>query len=246
MGVVSSSGSSRGIPILMYHRVGVAGPGSKVPGHYVSPGLFARHLRTIGTLGYRVIPLGSLFHDGGEPVRKALAITFDDGYASLHQSAFPALKRHGYPATVFLVAGQIGGTNVWDSSNGDVRENLLAADQIRGALDDGIEFGSHTMSHADLSALDEGEAWKELTDSKEAIEKVTGREASTLAYPYGRFSPAARAMAARAGYRLACSTQKGVNTRETDPYALKRINVRRDTWTPVLLLKLMRGAWLDR
>ncbi len=55
---------------------------------------------------YRVIPLVRLV-DGPVPER-ALAITFDDGYRSVYEHAFPLLRARGMPATLFLVPAVVG------------------------------------------------------------------------------------------------------------------------------------------
>lgn len=57
---------------------------------------------------YRVLPLGkivSAFDDGLPLPDGAAAITFDDGYASNHDLAWPVLREFGLPATVFLTTG---------------------------------------------------------------------------------------------------------------------------------------------
>jgi peptidoglycan/xylan/chitin deacetylase (PgdA/CDA1 family) len=102
------------------------------------------------------------------------------------------------------------------------------------------------LTHADLTACTADEAWRQISESKAAVEAVTGEPATAFCYPYGRHSAQTRDMVKRAGYKTACSTLKGLNSQDTDPFALKRINVRRDTSVFILLVKLLRGALLDR
>lgn len=62
-----------------------------------------------------VLPLGDALIrlcGGGALPRGAVAITFDDGYRNNYTAAFPALKRHGLPATIFLSAGLVGTTRM--------------------------------------------------------------------------------------------------------------------------------------
>lgn len=237
--------SSR-VPILMYHRIERANPNSKVSGHYVPPGLFNRQMRTMAKLGYKTVPLSGLYATESSLSLKPFCVTFDDGYENFLTRALPSLQGLGFTATVFLVTDLIGKSNFWDSSQGDVAERLLSREQVAECQAAGTEFGSHTLDHADLTACSDADAWRQISDSKTAVEEVTGRPALTFCYPYGRFTTGTRDMVRRAGYAVACSTLKGLKTGETDPYALPRINVRRDTSVPVLLWKLLRGAYLGR
>lgn len=228
------------IPILMYHKVAPVDRRSAVPGHYVPPGLFGRQMRALRALGFSSVRLGELFE---KPLpRKPIVITFDDGYANYSTNALPVLEANGFTGTVFLVANQIGGSDVWDHANATVREPLLSESQIAEAQRRGTEFGSHTLDHADLAAVSADEAWCQITDSRRKLEQVLGQPVNTFCYPYGRKTAEVRGMVERAGYRYACSTEKGSNTTQTDRLALRRINVRSDTWTPVFLLKLLRSA----
>jgi peptidoglycan/xylan/chitin deacetylase (PgdA/CDA1 family) len=93
--------------ILMYHRV--ARPEVDPWALSVSPAHFAEQLEVLQRrrvcLPLADLVLGLMEHR--LPAR-ALAITFDDGYAdNLHEAA-PALERYQVPATVFLVTGSIG------------------------------------------------------------------------------------------------------------------------------------------
>jgi peptidoglycan/xylan/chitin deacetylase (PgdA/CDA1 family) len=168
-------------------------------------------------------------------------ITFDDGYVNFLTNALPVLRSHRFVATVFLVANQLGGTNAWDVVKGDVSEPLMNAAQIQQAREAGIEFGSHTLDHADLQAVSPEEAWRQIEGSKRKLEETLDCEVDAFCYPYGRKTPDVCEMVRRAGYRVACSTEKGLNTEDTDQFALRRINVRRDTSVPVFAMKLLRG-----
>jgi len=234
--------SSPAVPILMYHKVAPVQRASRVPGHYVPPRLFSRQMDALASRGYQTVRLSDLFRPGVPLPERPIAITFDDGYENFLTQALPVLVRHGFTATVFLVANCLGKTNRWDTEHGDVEERLMDLGQIRRAAEVGTEFGSHTLDHVDLAAVDEREAWRQINDSRKALQDALCGDVDTFCYPYGRKTPEVSRMVERAGYRLACSTEKGINTEGTDPYALKRINVRRDTYVPVLLHKLRRDA----
>ncbi len=230
------------VPILMYHRIDRLNRRSTVKGHYVSPTLFRRQMALLSVLGYSVIPLRKLATPGERLPRKPIAITFDDGYVNFATNALPVLKSRGFAATVFLVANQIGGANRWDSDAGDVEEALMSRAEILECRKAGIDFGSHTLDHADLPAASKEEAWRQIAGSKSNLEEDLGLDIDSFCYPYGRMDYDVRNMVERAGYKLACSTEKGINTEATDRFALRRINVRRDTSIPVFAMKLVRGS----
>jgi peptidoglycan/xylan/chitin deacetylase (PgdA/CDA1 family) len=89
----------------------------------------------------------------------------------------------------------------------------------------GIEFGAHTVHHPILSCLPPEEAWGEIVESKRAIEERLQVSVRHFAYPNGTaadFDDATQALVVRAGFTSAVSTIFGVNTAETDRYALRR------------------------
>jgi len=229
------------IPILMYHKVERVGRHSPVPGHYVSPGLFKNQMNVLSSMGYSSVPLSSLYRPEEKLPRKPIVITFDDGYSNFLTNALPILQTQKFVSTVFLVANQLGGTNAWDFKEGDIQERLMNLQQIQIAKMAGTEFGSHTLDHADLTAVTGDEAWRQISESKHKLEETLGVPIESFCYPYGRKSQEVSRMVERAGYRMACSTDKGLNTEETDRYALRRINIRRDTSVPVFVMKLLRG-----
>src|SRR5262249_23321631 len=81
----------------------------------ISPRLFAEHAAVIAAAGVPVLTVSELASalSAGELPPRAVAITFDDGCASVAEHAAPALAEHGLRATVFCVAGHLGGTNEW-------------------------------------------------------------------------------------------------------------------------------------
>jgi peptidoglycan/xylan/chitin deacetylase (PgdA/CDA1 family) len=69
-----------------------------------TPALFEKHLEFL-TRHYRIVPLATLV--GGHAPERAVVITFDDGFRSVHEHAFPLLKSRGLPATCYLVTNVI-------------------------------------------------------------------------------------------------------------------------------------------
>lgn len=131
--------------------------------------------------------------------RPGLVITFDDGDASVYRHAFPILKEQGVRAVVFLIAGYIGAADRWDIPLWSERSRHLSWDEIKEMKEWGIEFGSHTMSHRNLTRLAPSEVEYELTESKRIIEAVLG-PISCISYPFNRVNPEVMGRARRAGY----------------------------------------------
>lgn len=228
------------IPILLYHKVGRPPRGARVPGHYLSPGLFRRHLSYLRHRGYQCVSLQQLTRDPATLPAKPVVITFDDGYQCLHEHALPALVESGFTATVFLVANGIGRTNYWETAVGDVEELMLTLSQLVEMKAAGVEFGSHTLNHPHLTALPLGEAAKEIAHSRQALADLLGEECQSFAYPYGDWNRSVRDLVAEAGYAVACTTVRAAARAEDDPLALPRLNIRRYNLIPRFAYKLWR------
>jgi peptidoglycan/xylan/chitin deacetylase (PgdA/CDA1 family) len=212
-----------GLTIIGWHRVdGLASDG-------LSTGVddFRRHLDVLDEWGATVLPLDgavSALESGTLPDR-AVALTFDDGYASVVETAWPILRARGMPATLFAVTGHLieGQRFAWDRDQPhDDRYRLSSADELVAAARDGLDIGSHTVTHPWLPRLDHDEVKRELVDSRHALEDLLGRPISSLAYPTGGWNRAVRAIAGEAGYRMAITVDRGLNTRRTPHLSLRR------------------------
>jgi peptidoglycan/xylan/chitin deacetylase (PgdA/CDA1 family) len=232
------------IPILLYHKIGRPPRGARVPGHYVSPRLFVRHLDYLLRHGYSTISLLDVQAVSGRrpPIPRPVVITFDDGYECLYEHALPALSERGMTATVFLVTSGIGGSNVWEQAVGDVAEPMLSLSEIAEMREQGLEFGSHTLSHAHLTLLSEADAQHEISASRHALEQALGERCRTFAYPYGEWNQRVRDMVQQAGYEVACTTVRAAALPGDDPMALPRINIRRYNVVPRFAYKLWRAG----
>src|SRR5207237_239072 len=140
------------LPILVYHKIDRIPPGSRYPRQYVTPEQFATHLAFLARHGYTSIGFPDyLAYRRGERrlPRRAIILTFDDGYRSTRTIALPLLRQYGFTATIFLVAAYVGQTNLWDEA--EMQEPLLDAGDIQDMQAKGIEFGSHTATHPALA-----------------------------------------------------------------------------------------------
>ena len=170
--------------VLQYHHVDTATPASTS----TSPERFAMHLDYLADNDYDVVPLAQLVGAlrAGEPLPdRTVAITFDDGYVSIYETAWPMLKAKGWPFTVFV-----------NSEPHDQRKPLFMSwDQLRELHADGATIANHTVSHPsllrpppDLSPV-ERKGWieDEITRAQRRIEDEIGTAPMLFAYPFGEY-----------------------------------------------------------
>jgi len=228
---------ARRVPVLMYHHVGPARPGT-YPDLTVSPTAFERQIEALARAGYAGLTPGQYLRAlrGEVPLpERPVLVTFDDGYADVAEYALPVLARHGFGCVVFVVTGQWAGTNAWDEARGSAAHRLLSCDQIRGWLGPAVEFGGHSRTHASLPTLEARTLSDEVEGCRGDLELLTGSAPVAFAYPYGDFD-GDTVDAVRKTYSLAFTTIEGLNVRGTDPHLLRRTMVMAaDTGFDVLL-----------
>jgi peptidoglycan/xylan/chitin deacetylase (PgdA/CDA1 family) len=197
--------SRRRIVVLCYHAVSDDWPAQMA----VSPARFERQLRSLLDRGYR----GATFTEAvlSPPHRRTLAVTFDDGFRSVFELAFPVLDRLGLPATLFVPTGLIGsdrpmswaGLQGWLAGAHAAELVPLGWDELRRLADAGWEIGSHTRTHRRLPTLTDDELREELTASRARLEQELGAPCRSLAYPFGEADERVVAAAREAGYDAA-------------------------------------------
>jgi peptidoglycan/xylan/chitin deacetylase (PgdA/CDA1 family) len=234
------------LTILMYHKIAEPAPDVRYPGNYVSPGNFERQMDALLRWGYGSIRFDEWFdyragRNSSLPT-KPLIVTFDDGYTCFDRHAWPVLRARRMGATMFLVAGQLGGTNAWDRA--ETPERLLDATRVRELLADGVDFGSHTLSHPALARIPPARAFDELVRSRACLGELLGRNVDVLAYPFSNQNQTVRQLARQAGYRGAVRGRGRMNRRSTDLFGLRRIKVERETTVASLRRTLFRERWM--
>jgi putative peptidoglycan lipid II flippase len=191
-----------GLPwVLMYHAVE---PCEEDPLKLcVSPARFRRQMEWLDELGLRAVSMRQLREATGTgEARGMVGLTFDDGYAGFPEHVSPVLEDHGFSATVFALAGRIGGSNDWDAGP---ERALLTAGQLADLSSVGIEIGSHGMTHMRLVGRSPEELRTEIAGSRSILQEVTGTAVEGFCYPYGGFDDGARTAVREAGYEYACA-----------------------------------------
>ena len=233
--------SGYSIPILTYHHTEQAPPkGFPMRSLWVTPSSFSTQMHWLSRLGYRGLAMSELMpYLRGEKKGKVVGITLDDGYQSNVSHALPILKQHGFSATCYVVSGRLGQHNEWDAALGMAKAALMSGEEMRAWVDAGMEVGSHTCSHADLSRLSLAEARHELLQSKSDLENLLQKPVTQFCYPYGHFSPEHEALVSQAGYEAATTTHRGRACATDRMTALPRVPVVRSTYAVQFLLKVL-------
>ena len=210
----------RVVPILMYHRIDyvTASTPAVTKALTVSPEVFRHQMRWLKRHEFHTIMQRSLFNAlmcGSHLRRKPIIVTFDDGYRDVYRYASPVIERFGMHATSYLITERISGDD----------RSFLSWKQVRGFEKRGVEIGSHTVSHAALTALSDEGALSELVRSRRKLERKLDHRVTWLAYPYGDYDARIERLAKKAGYKLAVTTDWGSVQSAQRPFALKRLRI---------------------
>ena len=150
-------------------------------------------------------------------------LSFDDGYASLAENAYPVLADLGFTATTFLITDYMGQENRWDVQYTRERLRHLSWDTAEHWQGRGFSFASHTATHARLTWLEDARVREEMSRSRGMLTERLGSEGGTaVAYPFGATNDRIRRMAREAGYTLGFG---GVRGDAQDPLNLPRVPV---------------------
>jgi peptidoglycan/xylan/chitin deacetylase (PgdA/CDA1 family) len=186
-----------------------------------SPLLFRQAMERLHKSGYRTLGLEEVigYLRRQEPFPdSAFVITFDDGYQSVYQEAFPVLQEFGFTATIFITVGEESS----DRLPGMEGRTMLSWQEVEEMHRLGITIGSHTLTHPDLTSVSLNRIETELQRSKRMIEDRLSVPVTCFAYPYGYYDRPGREIVRR-HYDCACSSQLGRVKMSSDLYALERV-----------------------
>lgn len=208
------------ITILCYHRFG-----TRASNLTVTPAAFEAQMAYLAKNGYTVLPLARLpaLLEGREPIpRKAVVITIDDGYRSTFDVAYPVLRRHRFPATVFLYSDFVGAPDA------------LTWTQMKEMAASGlVDIQPHSKTHANLTLRqgDESEARyrerarREIDAPMDTIRSQLGTASVAFAYPYGDVNDMVMSELRSKGVKLGVTVTPGGNAFFAPPYMLRRTMV---------------------
>ncbi|OPH62078.1 hypothetical protein BC351_02235 [Paenibacillus ferrarius] len=210
----------------------------------ISPAKFNQHLQVLKENHYNVISIEdySCFQEHQKPIPpNAVVITFDDGYQSFYEKAYPLLKKAGYPATNFVVVSYV------DTDYPALP--FLTWKQMKEMKSDGFSFYSHTFNLHQKKPGEGGslvpvmtnpiylEQAKRLETEEERRQRVRedltmaelllksqlGNKLSMLCFPYGDYKQSVMDEAQELGIRYFFTTKEGINS--GDNREIYRLNV---------------------
>lgn len=206
------------VPILVYHYVEYVKDQRDVIRKSLStqPHILEAQIKTLKDNGYTFITFERLdkYLEGEVPLpKKAVILTFDDGYEDFYTDVLPILKKYKVFATQYLITGFIG------------KSNYMTDAQVKEVIKSGyVEVGAHSVHHYNLKSLTDSQAYEEILNSKTELEKKYQIKISTFAYPYGHYNEATPHLVKKAGFSTAVTVEDGFIVAANDRYTLFRIH----------------------
>jgi peptidoglycan/xylan/chitin deacetylase (PgdA/CDA1 family) len=206
-----------GLVIVAYHRIDDGGGGLAI-----SSQAFRSQLDWLEQSGIPVVDPSDTSHAQGQAMR--VALTFDDGYRSVADIAWPELRTRNWPATLYVASRALDDQRpfAWDVGTEGSTVALVDRGLVRELADQGMSIGSHTRTHRYLPGLPSAEIARELKDSRRELEDVVGQAVLSFSYPMGGWNRSIRQLVEDAGYRTAVTMDRGRNLPGQDPLLLRR------------------------
>lgn len=246
--------SGQSVAVLMYHHI----MDKPAQDDIISTAQFEEQMRLLKEENYHVIGLDQykdfMLHGASLP-DKAVLITFDDGYESFYQLAYPILKKYGYPAVSFIIVSRID-----HPVNGEIPK--MTWDQLREMKQNGIAFMNHTYDLHKKAEIDakggqkpvtvgrlylrdqkrqetEAEYEKRVTEdlktAETRLQEELGNTYGALAFPFGSYDNNLLKLVKALGIDLTFTVKPGMTGRsDTNAY---RINMGRSDVQPATFMK---------
>lgn len=213
---VPDSRSEVSIPILMYHHIrNYNDPADQIGTNLsVSPESFKSQIDYIKDNGYTTITFGQMLDFPAKKLpEKPVILTFDDGYLDGYDIAYEYLKDNGQVGVFYIISGFFG------------RSEFMTETEVKEISDAGMEIGSHSANHLDLTTLSISNVNKEVSLSKVTLEEVTGKTIISFCYPAGKHDDIVGKAIVEAGYRIATTIKSGISSTSEEKILLSRLRI---------------------
>lgn len=222
---------SRDVPVLMWHNLAEESSGDMT----ISVDTFRAQIEALHEAGFKTVSLQQLYdyvHFGTELPEKPIVLTFDDGYFSNYEYAYPILREYGMQATIFAIGVSVGKDTYKDTDHAMTPH--FGADEAREMVDSGlISVQSHTFDMHQWPPFEDGNAQvretllpfdgeadadyeaaveADFAESRELLESITGQPVNALAFPEGAYVTLTQDALRSAGAELTFTTVRAVNT----------------------------------
>jgi len=209
--------SAQAAVVILYHHVSDTTPKSTS----ISPAHFEAQMDYLEKNNFKIVPLLELtekLRKGESIPDKTVAISFDDSYVSVYDSAFPRLKKRGWPFTFFVNTDSVGTGRVF-----------VTWDQLREMSKHGVTIANHTTRHNHLPRREKNETanqWRtriaaEISSAQQKIKQEIGSAPNILAYPFGEYDVDVQQVAKKLGY-IAFGQQSGALYEKGDLQSVPR------------------------
>lgn len=204
----------------MYHDVltelDVSGDTFKsIPPYGVDARAFEEQIKLLAGSGYKSILFEEL--PSVQPDQKYVILTFDDGLAGNFKLALPILKKYGFRAVFYVIAGSIG------------KPGYMTWDELKTLSASGMSIQSHTLNHESLETLSMDMVNYELSESRKIIERNIGATVNSVSFPHGSYNTRIIKAAFDNGYSFICTSDMIINSGfSAKPAVFGRIAVK---WT---------------
>jgi peptidoglycan/xylan/chitin deacetylase (PgdA/CDA1 family) len=205
----------RPVPILMYHVIAPAPSGVAFPDLFVLPSDFAAQMHWLAAHGFHAVTLDQVYEywlRGTALPAQPIVVSFDDGYLSQDAHALPVLHKLHWPGVLNLRVDALKS------------RYALPAWRVRQMLTAGWELDAHTITHPDLTHVDDARLWQEVHGSRVDLQREFHVPVDFFCYPSGRYDAHVIEAVRRAGYLGATTTNYGL-ARPQDIYTLHRIRI---------------------
>jgi peptidoglycan/xylan/chitin deacetylase (PgdA/CDA1 family) len=206
---------NRPLPILMYHVIAKTPSGVEFPDLFVAPKDFSAQMSWLAKHGYHAVTLRQVYDywlRGSALPSHPIVLSFDDGYLGQHIYAMPVLRRLHWPGVLNLKVNALKS------------RYTLPAWRVRQMLAAGWELDAHTITHPDLTHVDDARLWQEVNGSRVELRRMFHVPVDFFCYPSGRYDAHVVAAVRRAGYLGATTTNYGL-ARPQDLYTLNRVRI---------------------
>jgi len=224
----TATGKTAPIRILMYHHVARFPKPRQQRRLYCHVDQFARQMAYLARSSINVISMDRALDaiTGRSPLPgPSIVLTFDDGFQNFHDFAWPILRTHDFPATIFPVTRLLGGRAEFLTHPPLCSDRLMDAATLRQLASEGVDIGGHTATHPSLTKLAHHKRDAEISDAKKELEDILGKQIRHFAYPRGHYDADACVRVAAAGFVSALTTADARADKAPNAFEIPRIGI---------------------
>lgn len=223
-----------GLVVLLYHRLRTRTEWDTIVGperHFSVPAeRFEAQLLALKQAGWTFVDEDAVYAvvQGASPAPRSAFVTFDDGSASVHTTAWPILSALQVPSATYVTADP--GAWVFED------QPRISADGLAELAGQGMSIGAHGVSHHALNEMDDARLKAELDGSRSQLADVIGRPVVDMAIPLNFYDERVLSACRDAQYRMVFTANPGRIRPGADPIGLPRVTIE-GTMSPTEVLK---------